>query len=292
MNNQYTIRPLEITDIKLVTEWARKEGFAPGIEDVDIYRNTDKQALWIASLDNKPIGTIVGIRYNLIYGFVGLFIVDKDYRGQGYGIPLWKHVLNYMNDLDCIGLEAAPSRVDDYSKWGFKESSITTRWRYLSNGFDINEDSDLNGLHLLDETDITNNLIQTYDAMKEETPRPHFLSDWMFHKSGNVIALVDDNWNCLGFGRIRPCLLQKGQGWRIGPLIADKPEYAQILLRRLLSKHPGFIYIDSPGLNPLCKKVFYNMGFTNHSYTVRMYKGQLPRISLSDIYGLACLELG
>ena len=135
-------------------------------------------------------------------------------------------------------------------------------------------------------------IIEIYDNNKEYTPRPHFLSDWLKHPAGTVLALVDGNRQCHGFGRIRPCLLSNGEGWRIGPLIADKPEYAQILLRRLLSKHPGFIYIDSPGLNPLCKKLFYNMGFTNHSYTVRMYKGQLPHISLSDIYGLACLELG
>ncbi len=292
MRINYQIRELQNSDIHIVTDWSRKEGFAPGFEDINIYRNTDSQALWIGSLNNKPIGCIVGIRYNAFYGFVGLYIVDEQYRGKGYGLPLWKYVLNYMDDLKCIGLEAAPNRINDYSKWGFRTSSVTTRWKYISKGIDTFDKNNMMGLSLLDETEISHELIQNYDDMKEETSRPHFLSDWMFHRSGNVTALVDSNQKCLGFGRIRPCLLKEGSGWRVGPLIADKPEYAKLLLKSLLISNKGTVYIDSPGLNPLCKNVLKDIGFVHDTYTVRMYKGEMPSASLSDIYGLACLELG
>ena len=55
-------------------------------------------------------------------------------------------------------------------------------------------------------------VVQIYDAKREPSPRPHFLSDWLNHPAGTVLALVDSNRNCYGFGRIRPCLLQNGQG--------------------------------------------------------------------------------
>ena len=57
-----------------------------------------------------------------------------------------------------------------------------------------------------------------------------------------------------------------GSGWRIGPLLADSPELAERLLRGL--------------------------GFAPISATLRMYRWIQPQVSLADVYGLACLELG
>ena len=103
-----------------VTNWSILEGFSPGIDDVSIYRNTDKQGVWVACLDNNPIGSIACIKYNALYGFIGLFIVKKEFRNNGYGVRLWKHALEYLRKVDCIGLEAAPDRLNDYAKWGFR----------------------------------------------------------------------------------------------------------------------------------------------------------------------------
>ena len=55
----------------------------------------------------------------------------------------------------------------------------------------------------------------------------------LHHPAGTVLALVDAQRQCHGFGRIRPCLLRQGSDWRIGPLLADSPELAERLLRDL-----------------------------------------------------------
>ena len=60
----YNIRQLKRTDIKYVTQWAREEGFAPGVGDVNIYQNTDSQGLWIGCLNSTPIWCIAGVKYN------------------------------------------------------------------------------------------------------------------------------------------------------------------------------------------------------------------------------------
>ena len=112
------------------------------------------------------------------------------------------------------------------------------------------------------------------------------------NNSGTVLALINSEGNCLGFGRIRRCLLVNGKGWRIGPLIADNPKLASILLNSLLVRHSGSILIDSPGLNPYANKLLSDIGFKEVSHTVRMYKGDQPSASMDEVYGLACLELG
>ncbi len=295
MPSSLKIRPLQQKDIPKVTLWSRIEGFAPGAGDVSIYQHTDRQGLWVGLLDKQPIGCIAGVRYNASYGFVGLFLVVKEQRGKGYGVQLWKHALQHLVDLPCIGLEAAPDRVGDYSGWGFRKSSITTRWQWRGDGSNLNNNSygnKFDDLMILEGRQIPSSVVQTYDAKREPSPRPHFLSDWLNHPAGTVLALVDKNGSCHGFGRIRPCLLRHGEGWRIGPLLADTPELADYLLRKLLDRHPGVVLFDAPGLNKNVPSILRRIGFEEVSQTMRMYKGNQPPISMKDVYALACLELG
>lgn len=132
MPSALTIRPLQSADIATITGWARQEGFAPGVGDVAIYRQTDRQGLWVGWLGDEPVGCIAGVRYNASYGFIGLFLVVPAQRGRGYGVQLWRHALQHLADVPCIGLEAAPDRIDDYAGWGFAPASPTTRWQRLA----------------------------------------------------------------------------------------------------------------------------------------------------------------
>ncbi len=283
-------------DIPLVTHWARTEGFAPGAGDVGIYRHTDRQGVWVGTLGKNPIGCIAGVRYNAAYGFIGLFLVVPEQRGNGYGLELWKHALEHLTCLPCIGLEAALDRVKDYSTWGFNTSSPTTRWQWVGNdelpGNKGYSEEEVSGLSILQDDEIPSIVIQSYDAKREPSPRPHFLADWLHHPAGTVLALVDHNGSCHGFGRIRPCLLSEGEGWRIGPLLADSPQLAEFLLRLLVKRHQGVVLLDTPGLNSFATPLLKRIGFNEISRTIRMYRGDQPPISMNDIYGLACLELG
>jgi len=89
---------------------------------------------------------------------------------------------------------------------------------------------------------------------------------------------------------VRRCL--QGSGWRIGPLLADSPELAERLLRGLLQRHQGVVLLDGPGANPAAGTLLRRLRFAPISETLRMYRGAQPQVSLADVYGLACLELG
>ena len=145
---------------------------------------------------------------------------------------------------------------------------------------------------LLEGAAIPLSAVQRFDAEREPSPRPHFLAQWLNHPAGSVLALVDSQGRCHGFGRIRPCLLQQGEGWRIGPLMAETPEAAQRLLHGLLCRHAGVVLVDAPAANPQASSVLEQLGFRQISQTLRMYRGTAPSVSLQDVYGLACLELG
>jgi ribosomal-protein-alanine N-acetyltransferase len=300
MDSFLNIRPLEKSDIPFVTEWARREGFAPGRGDVAIYRNTDRQGLWVGWLGKERVGCIAGVRYNETYGFVGLFLVVPEQRGRGHGVALWRHALDHLQDLPCIGLEAAPDRVEDYAGWGFVPASPTHRWQRIGDGAEDGGDGGESaaaargegGLRLLEGAAIPERAVQWFDAQREPTPRPHFLGPWLQHQAGTVLALVDGEGACHGFGRIRPCLLRRGEGWRIGPLLADTPAGARRLLCGLLRRHRGVVLIDAPEANGSAAPLLRSLDFEVVSSTLRMVRGTPPAVPLNDVYGLACLELG
>jgi len=296
MNENFSIRLIRSDEIIEVTDWARLEGFSPGFDDVSIYRNTDKQGVWVGCLDNNPIGCIACVKYNSSYGFIGLFIVKREFRNYGYGVKLWKHALDYLKNVECIGLEAAPDRLNDYRKWGFIKSSNTNRWQ--SNGF---QDLPLSNFYkdefhsfqVVPGTQISSEAVLNYDSQREPSPRPHFLNDWLKNSFGHVSALIDNNGMCHGFGRIRPCVLQnKNQGWRIGPLLADTPPLAELLIRKLVGDLDSKILLDCSSLNPYANYLLSNLGFKEISRTFRMYRGPKPSCQMNQVYGLACLELG
>ena len=287
------ILPLNKADVPVVTGWARRQGFAPGLGDVAIYRQTDRQGIWVGWLGTERIGCICGVRYNAAYGFIGLYLVAPPWRGQGYGLQLWRHAMAHLEDLPCIGLEAAPTMQDAYAGWGFKPASPTHRWRILSDGAEpAGQDPAAETWQLLADDAIPQMAVQRFDAQREPSPRPHFLAHWLNHPAGSVLALMDGDGTCHGFGRIRPCLLEHGEGWRIGPLMAESPGAASQLLRGLLARHAGVVLIDAPEANGAASELLAGLGFAVIGHTIRMYRGERPAVSLADVYGLACLELG
>jgi ribosomal-protein-alanine N-acetyltransferase len=74
--------------------------------------------------------------------------------------------------------------------------------------------------------------------------------------------------------------------------LADQPELAGALLDLLLSDRQGPVLIDVPEINRAATSLLEERGFELQLFNLRMYKGDPPTLSLKDIYGLACLELG
>lgn len=144
---------------------------------------------------------------------------------------------------------------------------------------------------------LTEAKVLAYDARHEATPRPLFLHEWLGRPEGKVMVILDDQGDCCGYGRIRPCLLPDDedgfpQGWRLGPLMADSTALAGALLDVLLGDRQGPVFIDVPEVNQDAIYLLEERGFELTLLNLRMYKGNPPQLPLENIYGLACLELG
>ncbi|MFC2008056.1 GNAT family N-acetyltransferase, partial [Chloroflexota bacterium] len=93
-------------------------------------------------VNNKAIGyvSIKGIDKVQGHAEVGIAIMDKEYRGKGYGTEALKQAVNYaFNEiaLTFIGLTVFPSNqraVQSYKKIGFQETELLENSWLLPNG--------------------------------------------------------------------------------------------------------------------------------------------------------------
>ncbi|MDA1246855.1 MAG: hypothetical protein O2787_06120 [Cyanobacteria bacterium] len=69
--------------------------------------------------------------------------------------------------------------------------------------------------------------------------------------------------------------------------------YAMVLAGSVRAcRHAGVVLIDAHAANPAAGSLLLQLGFAVVAETLRMYRSSPPAVPLSDIYGLACLELG
>lgn len=56
----------------------------------------------MGEVNGKFIGSVIIMKYGDDYGFVGMYIVNKEYRGKGYGLVMYMGVLDRVK-LRIIG---------------------------------------------------------------------------------------------------------------------------------------------------------------------------------------------
>src|SRR5260221_13716584 len=122
------IRALGQDEIGLAIEWAAAEGWNPGLHDAACFYAADHDGFLVGSLDDQPVATISVVKYGATFGFLGLYIVRSGFRGQGYGMQIWRAGLARLAGRN-VGLDGVVAQQDNYRKSGFKFAYRNIRYR-------------------------------------------------------------------------------------------------------------------------------------------------------------------
>ncbi|MFY7698587.1 MAG: GNAT family N-acetyltransferase [Legionella sp.] len=285
--NTITIRKMDNNDMVLLTNWAIREGWNPGLHESSSFFAADPSGYHLLEVNHKPVASLASVRYSSEFAFLGLYIVDPQHRGQGYGKFLWDNGLNYLNGCSAIGLNGVAEQVQQYKKEGFVIANTNTRWQgnlFFSKRAMINQDK---SIVISKPTSIS--AIIDYDINVFPVPRVSFLTKWLAMPESNVLIATNQGKIC-GYGVIS----KTSNGHKIAPLYADNHLIAEQLYKGLCATvaDPGLVHIDTSAANPSAATLAQRFGLQKTFDTFRMYRGNARPIDEHKCYGLTSLEIG
>ncbi|RLK54959.1 GNAT family N-acetyltransferase [Actinokineospora cianjurensis] len=273
----FEIAAASVGDVRLMGEWALREGWNPGLSDPVAFGVADPGGFLVGRLDGEPVACVSAVRYGAGFGFVGFYIAQPEVRGQGYGIQLWRAGMSRLAGR-LVGLDGVVDQQANYRKSGFARAWNNIRYEGVLSSVDSTVD-------LVDARAVPFEEIAAYDRGFFPEPRDAFLSNWLSLPDHTALAAVLDN-TIIGLA-----VRRAAQGPdRIGPLYADSPRTATALLAALSAGDP--VVIDVPDANPAAVRLVEDAGFKPTFEAARMYTGPAPDIELSGLFGITSLELG
>ncbi|MFA5364248.1 MAG: GNAT family N-acetyltransferase [Candidatus Bathyarchaeia archaeon] len=267
-------------EVYTAVNWARQEGWNPGIHDAESFYHADPKGFYAAKINNEIVGTLSIVKYTKDYAFVGFLIVRPDMRGKGIGTTLFNFLEESCKSFNA-GLDGVLGMQTKYELLGFRLAHKNYRYSGVANG-------KLSNLCMpISKKDF--NKIVAYDAKCFSTTRLEFLSYWLFQKDGHSFMVQNkDTDEICGYGVIRKCF----KGHKIGPLFAGTQEIATAILESLMSTVNGeAVFLDVPEPNRSAVELAQRYGMQPVFATVRMYT-RLLQLPLENIYGLTSFELG
>ncbi|MGB7087266.1 MAG: GNAT family N-acetyltransferase [Phormidesmis sp.] len=290
--DSYTIRTMTRQELDLAIEWAAAEGWNPGLHDADCFYAADPNGFLIGVLTGEPIACISVVKYGEAFGFLGFYIVKPEFRERGYGWRLWQAGLDYLQGRN-IGLDGVVAQQENYVKSGFELAHQNIRYEGLGGRIAAettsqkqNADEDV---RLLPLAALSLSAVLEYDNILFLENRSAFLNCWLGCPHHVVVGLMH-NQAIAGYGVLRPCR----SGYKIGPLFADTPAFAEeIFLALSVQVEPDApLYLDVPAVNSAAIALAEKHLMTPVFETARMYTQAPPALPLSRIFGITSFELG
>lgn len=277
----YTIRAMTRPELDFAVELAAREGWNPGLHDADCFHRADPGGFLVGLLDDRPIACISAVSYAGAFGFIGFYIVLPEYRGQGYGLRIWRQAMARLAGHN-VGLDGVADQQANYTRSGFRLAYRNIRYEGVAKGQQA-------GAPLVPLTSVDLDTLAAYDRELFPAGRRAFLACWAGMPDSNALAWLE-NGQLRGYGVIRRCR----QGWKFGPLFADDARIANALYDGLAGRAGAGdpVYLDVPEVNPAAVALAERNGMRKVFETVRMYTGEAPPLDLARIYGVTTFELG
>ncbi|MGZ8225535.1 MAG: GNAT family N-acetyltransferase [Methylococcaceae bacterium] len=282
MSNDYVIKRMTEQDLDYAVDWAAREGWNPGLHDAKCFYAADPSGFLLGLLNGKPIASLSAVKYGSHFGFLGLYIVEPEFRGQGYGKQLWDFAINYLQGC-TIGLDGVVEQQTNYKKSGFALAYRNIRYQAWGGSQAISNPQ------VKKLSELSFERVKCYDRLFFPAERDAFLFNWIKQPQATALGLMSGNQLC-AYGVLRVC----GNGYKIGPLCADDAESADMLFNVLLAQVPEdeAVFLDIPEINPAALALAERYSMKKIFETARMYAGVAPELPMQKIFGVTTFELG
>jgi ribosomal protein S18 acetylase RimI-like enzyme len=279
----FTIKTMELAELKLAASWAASEGWNPGLNDAECYLTADPSGFLMGYLDDEPIACISVVNYQNSFGFLGFYIVKPEYRGLGYGLKIWQAGMARLGNIN-IGLDGVTAQQANYQRSGFVLAYRNIRYESTARTFNSTPSSAISTLEPAHFP-----LVFDYESAFFPAERNAFLAAWLSQNNAHALGYFNGD-TLQGYGVIRQCQT----GYKIGPLFADNSEVAEQLFIALCNKVDASepVYLDVPEPNHAALALVEKYQLSACFETARMYTHTAPDLPLERIFGVTSFEIG
>jgi len=235
--------------------------------------------------DGRLAGTTTTTTYDNHLAWIGMVLVDPEYRRLGIATELMRTALDYLNGrVATVKLDATQQGRPVYEKLGFQVESLIERWSGTVEAVMGFDDGALGGL----DSDTCHALFEL-DCQAFNVDRIKLIS-----------ALIEDSLVPTVLARARDgslsgyALARRGsKADYVGPIVSTSSKQVDKLLDRVLSHLSGRrVYID---LNAECgvnSNLLSDRGFMKERDLIRMSSGKVGKRTSPFVVAIAGPEVG
>jgi GNAT superfamily N-acetyltransferase len=125
-----TLRLATIADIPDALQLCRSAGWNQLEQDWVRLLEYEPDGCFAAEVDGKLVGTVTTTCYGTELAWIGMMLVDPDFRRRGIATSLMNRSLEYLahRAIRCIKLDATPEGSHVYERLGFRTEWTMRRW--------------------------------------------------------------------------------------------------------------------------------------------------------------------
>lgn len=249
---------------------------------------------------------MASVKHGAEDGFIGCYVVRKDYRGNGVGRVLFDQALTYLDGRN-IALCAEPFMYAKYMNNGFgvmsdyalgvSSGSVSAAALVKANDYLITAPSQVKFLEPTELSESAMRSVFVYDqAMAGRDRRQWCMHHLLHHEASDSLVAVDqqDDHRVRGYATV--CDIGENR-LKIGPVYADTDEVARALVFNLLSEYGGEVAQYDLRMFCMCRD-----GHRQHCLTdalglqipwemKHLFSKRLPEFDREKVYCLADLDV-
>lgn len=290
----FYVRSLRQEDIPQLMEIRRELGIHDVKSCIQTWITVDPQGIKIIETDTgELVGACGFVKNNEGLAFLGLYCIRSKYQGYGLGINVYNAAVEHAGNANGA-LNAVPGKLEMYrDKGGFPV--VETEFKCLKNfTTDHVDPKNLSStvpkgviIEAVQECHLPALFDYDYSVVGFERKLALALN-CQERKSKTYVAMK--NGACVGFGTIKTTCLGAG---RVGPLYADDPAVAEVLLKRLIISLPNVkgLVMNTVSSNISSKKFLKKLGIPLKEELTRMYTKERIDIDAKKVFALFDLNL-
>lgn len=281
---KFVVREMREEDIPGAMRLKTAENWNQTEDDWRTLLKLDPHLCLAAMSAGNIVGTVTAANYTNELAWIGMMLVDKDFRGRGLGKRLLTTLIEKLETCQSIKLDATPTGLPLYNSLGFREELTIDRMATTQLEHGLRSEDD-HAVKPLTQTEWPN--VMDLDRKFFGADRSRLITETLLKNQG---WYLERNGKMIGY-----LLARSGSNYtQLGPLSAETTEDAKMLLTSALKSFTGSpVLVDILQDKTDLKEMLVSLGFNVQRSFTRMYlKSNTFSGSAKNQFLIAGPELG